>query len=502
MSHLFDLRPHQSAALAGLRQAVADGFRRVILQAPTGFGKTVVAAHIVAGARAKRKRIVFSVPSLGLVDQTFERFVANGIDAGDMGVIQASHPWRRPHAPVQIATAQTLARRELPETDIVVVDEVHIRHGVYDAWMDEHPDLLWIGLSATPWSRGLGRRWQHLVQSASLADLTAGGFLAPARVFVPSHPDLTGVHIEAGDYREDELSAAMNRPLLVADIVSTWQRLAGDRPTLCFCVDRNHARAVHERFTAAGIAAAYVDANTPREERDAIGRKLARGEVRVAVNIGTLTTGIDWDVRCVILARPTRSESLFVQMVGRGLRTAEGKLDCLVLDHSDTHMRLGTVYDIHHDRLCDGKPRKAKRGDGSEEERKQPLPRCCPSCAFLVAARVERCPSCGSAMPRGKSVDVVDGELREIGTAPAADSDLRKRPAREVYAELLALALERQRSSGWVAHTYRDIFGTWPRGMDGVAPLDASIGVRSFVRAKARAFAAARKREEAAHGAA
>lgn len=509
MNQLFDLRPHQSTSLAGLRQAVAAGYRRVILQAPTGFGKTVVAAHIVAGARAKRKRIVFSVPSLGLVDQTFERFVANGIDAGDMGVIQASHPWRRPHAPVQIATAQTLARRELPETDIVVVDEVHIRHAVYDAWMDAAPKLLWIGLSATPWSRGLGKRWQHLVQSASLADLTDGGFLAPARVFAPAHPDLSGVRTVAGDYREDDLSGAMNRPVLVADIVSTWLRLGENRPTLCFAVDRNHARSIFEQFTSAGVAAAYVDANTPREERDQIGRKLARGELRVAVNIGTLTTGIDWDVRCLILARPTKSEILFVQIIGRGLRTAAGKADCLVLDHSDTHLRLGTVYDINHSELCDGSARKAKRGDSEGEPPKPPLPRCCPSCAFLAPANAILCPACGGEMPRRQTVEHVEGELKEIGRGKVVCSGglsavdvLAQRSKREVYAELLALAIERDRSDGWVAHTYRDIYGVWPRGMSDVDPVDAGLDVRSFVRAKARAYAASIKRQEAAHGAA
>ena len=157
MSTLAQLRPHQAQSLDGLRDALRTGARRVVLQAPTGFGKTVVAAHIVAGCRERAKRVTFCVPSLGLVDQTFERFLENGIEASDMGVIQADHPWRRPHAPVQIATAQTLSRREPPVTDVVVVDEAHIQHEVYERWMEAEPEKIFVGLSASPWARGLPR---------------------------------------------------------------------------------------------------------------------------------------------------------------------------------------------------------------------------------------------------------------------------------------------------------------------------------------------------------
>ena len=124
------LRPHQVQALDALKWSIVEGDRHPMVQAPTGAGKTVLAAHIVAGAHAKGNRVAFCVPSISLIDQTFERFVENGIDPADMGVIQADHPWRRAHAPIQIATAQSLARRDRPDADVIVIDEAHVRHKV------------------------------------------------------------------------------------------------------------------------------------------------------------------------------------------------------------------------------------------------------------------------------------------------------------------------------------------------------------------------------------
>lgn len=495
-SGLRELRPHQQRAIDGLRSALMAGSRRPLLQAPTGAGKTVIAAHIVAGARAKGKRVCFCVPALSLIDQTFERFVENGIAAADMGVIQGDHPWRRPHAPIQIATAQTLARRDLPDVDVVVVDEAHIRFDVYERWMTEATGKVFIGLTATPWARGLGRLYDALVKPTSLAELIAEGHLAKFRVFAPSHPDLAGVRTVAGDYHEGELGERMNQPQLVADIVATWLARGENRPTLCFATGRAHAKAVYERFTEAGVAAAYVDANTPREERERIGRQLAAGEVRVVVNIGCLTTGIDWDVRCLILARPTKSESLFVQIVGRALRTAEGKDHALILDHSDTHLRLGLVTDIDHDELDTG--RREARSERKAKDR-VPLPKECPSCACLVPAAVRACPACGFE-PKPVVPQEVDGELTELGkqkgrSGPTVRDVLKGIGKREIQAQLNTVRNERGRSPGWAAHAYRDIFGVWPRGPGGFA--EPSPVLRSWLRSRDIAYARSRKSMEA-----
>ena len=371
-----ELRPHQTKAIKMLRQSLGSGKRRPVLQAPTGFGKKLLGAAIIEGALAKNKRVIFTVPALSLVDQTVNAFWDDGIR--DVGVIQAWNPMTDWSRPVQVASVRTLQRRPIPEADIVIIDECHHWFDFYEAWMS---DPLWqdrpfIGLSATPWTRGLGKYFDDLIIAATTQDLISEGYLSPFRVFAPSHPDLTDVRTVRGDYHKGDLSGVMSDAPLVADVVDTWRRRAENRSTFCFAVDRAHAKHLQAKFTEAGVSTGYIDAHTPISERREIERKFHNGDIRVVCNVGCLTTGIDWDVRCIVLARPTKSEILFVQIVGRGLRTAEGKEDCLILDHSDTHLRLGFVTDIHHEVLDDGRPRaKAKPADRIRSAERMPAMR-------------------------------------------------------------------------------------------------------------------------------
>ena len=149
------LRPHQEQALEALRLSLAAGQTRPMLQAPTGFGKTLTAAHIIRRALGKGKRIAFTVPTISLVDQTVAAFEAEGI--GCIGVMQGIHERTDRDQLVQICSVQTLARRKRPDVDLVIVDEAHQLHREVFRWMADCPNIHFIGMSATPWSRGLGR---------------------------------------------------------------------------------------------------------------------------------------------------------------------------------------------------------------------------------------------------------------------------------------------------------------------------------------------------------
>ena len=498
-----ELRPHQVKSIEGLKDALRAGSKRVMLDLPTGAGKTVIAAHVVAGARAKGNRVVFCVPSLSLIGQTFERFVENGIDPGELGVIQADHPMTRAHAPVQIASAQTLGRRELPITDVVVIDEAHVRHKVYEQWMQIKPDMPFIGLSATPWATGLGKLYDTLIKPVTLADLIAAGYLSPFRVYAPSTPDLTGVKTVAGDYQEDQLGEAMSTPTLVADVVSTWLAKGGGEKTLCFAVNRNHAAKLTHEFGKAGVRVAYVDAFTPRDERDEIGKRFATGEIQVVVNIGVLTTGVDWDVRCLILARPTKSEMLFVQIFGRALRTAPGKEVATILDHSSTTLTLGLPTEIHHDRLSMGKADDKKEAE--KKERDKPLPKVCPACGILIAPRQRECGECGMPMFGPTGVQELQGELVELGAGkvrgkreePVTDR-LRALGKATVWAMLLAMERQFSWKDRVKDHRYRDIFGVWPRDLRHVRPIEPAPELQSWVRSRNIAYAKSMKTGRAA----
>ena len=346
------LRLHQAHALAELRSSMKRGRKRVMVQAPTGAGKTILAAAIVASARERGNKVVFCVPALSLIDQTVEAFASEGLY--DVGVIQAQHMMTDWSQPIQIASVQTLERRPEPEADLVIIDEAHRWFGHYEKWMTASPDLRFIGLSATPWTRGLGKWFDDLVIAATTRRLIDEGYLSDFEVYACDHPDLSGVKTVAGDYHEGQLSKAVNKTALVANVVETWMRLGKGLPTLVFGVDRAHAASLHSAFEAAGIRSAYQDAYTDPMDRSDIRRAFGNGDLDVVCNVGTLTTGVDWDVRCIVLARPTKSEILYTQIIGRGLRTAPWKDKCLILDHSDTTLKLGFVDDINHETLHDG----------------------------------------------------------------------------------------------------------------------------------------------------
>jgi superfamily II DNA or RNA helicase len=458
-----------------------------MLQMATGGGKTLLAAAIIARALEKGRRVVFVVPALSLIDQTVAAFWAEGIQ--DIGVIQASHTMTNPNRAVQVASVQTLTRRALPTCDLVIVDEAHQRYTVIDAWMKACPKLHFIGLSATPWSKGLGKSYDDLIIAATTQELIDAKFLAPFRVYAPSHPDLSKVRVVAGEYREDDLAKAMDP--LVGDVVSTWLERGEGRPTLCFAVDCNHARHLQQCFLEAGVPTGYIDAHTSLEDRKRIAVEFHAGRLKVVTNVGTMTTGVDWDVRCVILARPTKSESLYVQIIGRGLRTADGKADCLILDHSDTTLNLGFVTDVHHDKLDDGKAKKST-GSSRPVEKK---PKDCPKCSFVRQSRVLACPSCGfTPVHVPTPVKTLDGELIEMTAKGMAkvNRDAGWDEKRAFIGQLRRYASDTHKKEGWVAYKYKEKFGVWPndrRVADEPPAKSLTHAVKTWIRSQNIRFA-------------
>lgn len=456
------LRVDQAVAIAKLREAVGRGERRIVMQAPTGFGKTVAIADMAQRARAKGKRVLVTVPALSLVDQTVRMLGEQGVD--EVGVIQAMHAMTDGTQPVQVASVQTLMRRQIPRADVVLVDECHKWFQFYERWFR---DPAWagvpiIGTSATPWTRGLGAYYGRLVVANTIADMIAQGTLAPFRVFAPTHPDLEGVRTVAGDYHEGDLYEAMRPAKLVADVVETWKKLGGGRPTICFAVNRDHARQLAAEFEAGGVPAGYMDCETPLMERAAVRARLLGGHIRVVCNVDVVGLGVDWpEIGCISYVRPTKSEMRYVQNIGRGLRTAPGKTDLVVIDHSDTTLRLGFVTEIHHEELDDGKPRLTA-------QKVVALPKECPACHYLKPPRTAKCPNCGFvAEHHAKPVATAAGELAELtgGVKPAPVAK-RLRGKAVTYGQLVWYARAKGYRDKWPLAKYRAIYGVWPRNLD------------------------------------
>ena len=264
--------------------------------------------------------------------------------------------------------------------------------------------------------------------------------------------------------------------------MQTWLKHGRGRPTLCFAVNRVHAEHIQTKFLEAGVSAGYVDCFSKEDERKAVRQKFANGEYEVVCNVDVLTLGVDWDCRCIILARPTKSEMRFVQAVGRGLRPAEGKDHCLILDHSDTTRNLGLVTEIHHEVLDDGRKRQSSKRDSAR------LPKECPQCACLRPVHTNVCPHCGFEAKVRNNVFTVDGELTEL--------DRRKQPIidrSDIYAQIKGAVLERGWKPGAAYWKFKEYFdGEEPRGLENVAPCPPSNQIRRWLQSRIIAFARGR----------
>jgi superfamily II DNA or RNA helicase len=486
-----ELWQHQSEGMTALRQSIAQGVRRIVLQAPTGSGKTLMAAAIADGAIRKGNRLAFVVNAIGLIDQTVEAFYSEGIR--EIGVIQANHGMTDWSKPVQVCSIQTLrSRQSYPEAKVVVFDECHSLHDFHKQWLSAPgwENVPFIGLSATPWSKGLGKYFHSLLVVSTTQELIDKGFLSKFKVYCTGQPDLSGVKIVAGEYVQDQLADAMQQGTLTADIVRTWQQLWGKPNTLVFGVDRRHAETIHYRFEEIGVRSAYQDGETPPAERQAIKRGFHNGTYDVVCNIGTLCQGVDWDVRCLVLARPTKSEILYTQILGRALRTATNKDHAVILDHSNSTLELGLVTDIHHDHLDDGNAQK----NANAAPRKKPLPRPCPQCSAIVPRLNRTCVECGHTLPLMSDVVERDGVLVEYVPGQSFVGSGAKRQytvleKEQFYGELLGYAREHGYKEGWISHKYREKFGVWPNGMRHVMAEEPSFEVAQWIRSRNIAWA-------------
>lgn len=420
------LRDYQLDGVAQIRERIRAGYRRVLYVLPTGGGKTSVAAHIIHSARARGSKIVFLAHRRELIDQASARLDGLGVDHG---VIMADHPRTRA-AGVQVASIQTLHRRGLPwDPDIVFVDECHrVRGKSYQQVIADCGRAVVIGITATPCrtdGKGLAPPFETIVTGPSLSYLTERGYLVPARTYARKKPDLRGVHTTAGDYQQDELQEAMNRPEIVGDVVKEWQKHAAGRITAVFAVGVKHSIALRDAFRAAGVAAEHVGGETPTAERERLLRDLGAGRITVLCNCGVLTEG--WDcppVSAVSIVRPTQSMALYLQMAGRALRPAEGKADCVILDHGGCVYRHGLITAERQWSLDGDESRPA----GKRVKDVADMVKVCPDCDRVAELTDERCP-CGYVFrKRAKETKQVDGELELVTDArPVSEDEKRRR---------------------------------------------------------------------------
>ncbi|MCK7581724.1 MAG: DEAD/DEAH box helicase family protein [Chromatiales bacterium] len=418
---MFDLYPHQGQVIDELRDGLRQGHRRQVLAAATGFGKTVVAAHLALSAVEKGRHVLFVVDRIELVGQAVRTFNELGLR---VGVLQGENTAFTRMDDIIVASIQSIRARQAPDwRHVVIVDECHILHQTHIQLMERWTAIPFIGLSATPLRKGLGRYFTNLVRGPSIRWLTEHGFLVHVRGFAPSAETVTqalkDVRVQRGDYVEKDLGQVMNQRELIGDLVSTWQERGEDRQTLCFATSIAHSRAIRDDFESVGVSIAHIDAYTPADERrDLIARFKAR-EVRILTSVNVLGIGFDVpDASCLILARPTLSEALHMQQLGRGIRRAEGKVDCLVLDHSGNTLKHGLPV---HFEVPDLDTSEKGQGEVRKKKDREALVTCS-HCGALMERDEVTCPECGLDRPRrtleGDSQGWRPGRVRRVRWKP------------------------------------------------------------------------------------
>jgi superfamily II DNA or RNA helicase len=485
--------------LAELRRVFEAGQRRVILVAPTGSGKTVVAVKVTEAAVADGKRVLFLSHRREIIRQTSLKLSGYELEHG---IIQAGLV-ANPERAVQVASIQTLwtramrlDRMPLPAANLLIIDECHRSPAqTYREIIKQYPNATLLGLTATPCrgdGRGLGGIFEAIVETPQVAALIEQGYLVPTRVYAPVNPDLKGVHVRQGDYVEAELAERVDRDDLVGDLVQHWHRYGERRRTVCFAVNVAHSVHIRDEFVKAGVKAEHIDGSTPMAERDQILARLASGETEVVTNCMVLSEG--WDmppVSCCILARPTKKMGLYRQMIGRVLRPAEGKKSCTVLD-SGAVFRHGFAEDDVQWTLDPEK--RAMSPKHAVRLAKGPSSRLleCRQCGAVRTAG-EACTHCGF-LPRrrGEAVVFKDGDLelfdRRATTPAFGPLD------RETWHGMLAhIAQSRGYKSGWVGFKFKEKFGSWPPTRN-VDPIPPAPEVLSWVRSRNIAWAKAQQK--------
>ena len=489
-----NLRAYQEKTISDSRSILSRA-NRAIVQSPTGSGKTVMFVAITQMAVSKGKSVLIVLPRRELVYQTSDTLRTAGIDHA---VIMAGEPMSmRPR--VQVASTMTLHKRgivnpkfRMPSADLVIMDEAHLSITAAPlAILNHYPAAKVLGFTATPArsdGRGLGEVYEDMVEGVTVSELTKLGFLAPVDYYAPTTADLSTLKAAKGDYTEKTLGGIAEQPQLVGDVVTNWIRLAEGKRTVVFGINRSHARALCDEFNLAGVKAGYIDGETEQDERAQTLNQLASGEITVLCNVFVLTYG--WDcpsVEVAILARPTKSIVLYLQMVGRVLRTSEGKERAKVIDHTGTVHALGFV-DEPVEWSLEGKESVQKRKEKAEAT--EPKKITCKSCD-TVFTRSKICPKCGTELTNHAEIALAtQGDLTKLDRSKK--NEARKFTMAEKiswYGQIKSHGIKHSKSEGWMAHQYKSKFGVWPNKIKDAPIVQTSPEVASYIRSRQIAYA-------------
>lgn len=482
---MLNLREYQSASLDALRQGFAKGKRAQVLYAPTGAGKTEMAIALLDATQKKNNRAAMLLDRIVLCDQTSVRLDKYSIPHG---VLQAGH-WRyQPYQPIQVCSAQTMEKRgSFPGLKLLIVDECHAVRKQTADFIKNNPDIMVIGLSATPFTKGLASVYDNVVSVVTTRELVESKVLVPLRVFVAKEMDMTGVKKTAGEWNQGETEKRGMQ--ITGDVVAEWIKkttevFGGPRKTIVFSSGVNHAADLASKFQSAGYNFVAISYKDDDEFKRQVIDDFAKPDTDITglIACDILTKGFDVpDVMIGVSARPfSKSLSSHIQQMGRVMRGAPGKEFALWLDHSGNYLRFkedwDAVYENGVSQLDDGREKAKKEKTQKEKEAAK-----CPVCGALWPGG-DTCAHCGHVRQSRSLVHEVAGELHELDDGRVINA------TRIQKQNWWSMCQYKVRYAGWssgrAAHTFKDRFGVWPRGLIDNEVMMPDIAFERFAKAK------------------
>lgn len=435
MTSVIRLRDYQELAVGEIRIQFRGGKTPVLFVLPTGGGKTYTFSYIASSASGKSNTVCIIVHRKELLLQASASLANLGIDHG----LISPDFTPKPHALVQVASVDTLLQRLKKRAfkfDLLIFDEAH--HVVAgNKWGRVYEQLgkpLMLGVTATPVrtdGKGLGEHaggvFKALVLGPSVVELIRRGMLINPQVYAsPVVPELDDLKVnKEGDYNLQDLAARVDKPRITGSAVEHYTKICPGSRAIVFCTSIEHAKHVAAEFNAAGyrfdllVGAPHMS----DAERTAVNKRLRRGEIHGACTVDLVSEGYDLpDLECCIMLRPTQSEALFLQQVGRVMRPSAGKTVCYLLDHVGN---VGTLIygefkrkhglpNEEREWTLDGRKKKKKKGPKEDEPDEKIAIKQCPEC-FTTHEAAPSCPTCGFQYPTSnRSLKQVEGELQQI----------------------------------------------------------------------------------------
>lgn len=482
------LRPHQVDAMDGLNKSLETN-RTTLIYAPTGAGKTAIAAYKIDDYIKQGLRVLFTVPYTTLVMQTWGKFREYGLP--DAGIIWQKHHLTNYSKQIQIASLDTLIRRD-PEIfdlfDIIFIDECHIKRVLMLQVIKETESKV-IGMTATPFCSWLGQYYEDMVKVSSTTELIGKGMLSDYIIVGDNNPSREGIKTTysttyGADYDQTQAAEVMRE--LVSDAPKEWLRHGNNEPTIAFCMNVLHANDMANQFSKHDINCEVITAKTPMESRPAMFKRFREGTTKILVSVGCLIAGFDEDVRCIIDAQMTKSIIRYVQFTGRGLRIADGKKHCIIISMSGNWSVLGMPDTISIDSLKDNSDGlKTAKSVMEELEKTDKKPKKCPACPRIKRPDEYECAECGFKPRYGEDAEGDKSVDLELITRQKQIEDNEHQ--QKFYSELVGyydqqLSAGRKWKHGWPAMKYKEKFKEWPSRSLIRTPIDPSKNTMNWIR--------------------